>query len=73
MLFSWYKAKKAELKVKGMFYGAIASIIGDHKSIFEMIQKLFEELKTANPDELRSELISKIAELVHNDNKTNAE
>lgn len=68
MLINWYKAKKAEFKVKAMFYGAIAGIIDNQKPIIEMAKNLFDEFKDASPEQLRSEFIAKIAELVHEDN-----
>lgn len=72
MLINWYRAKKAELKVKAMFWGTIAGIIDNQKSIITMIQTLFNELKNVPAEDLQSELVSKIAELVHKDNKNNA-
>ena len=74
MLINWYKSKKAEFKVKAMFYGAIAGIIDNQKPIIEMAKNLFAELKDVPPEQLRSELVARVAELVHEDNKnTNAE
>lgn len=69
MLISWYRAKKNEFKVKAMFYGAIVGIIENQKSIIEMIQALFTELKDVPVEQLKDELINKVAELVHEENK----
>lgn len=71
-MFTYWKMKKNEWKVKAAFYGVIAGIIDNQKPIIAMIQTLFAELKDVPAEDLRSELISKIAELVHEDNK-NAE
>ena len=65
MLINWYRAKKAELKVKAMFWGTIAGIIDNQKPIITMIQTLFAELKDVPVDELKGELISKVAEIIH--------
>lgn len=70
MLINWYKSKKAEYKVKAMFYGAIAGIIENQKPIITMIQTLFTELKDVPAEDFKSELISKIAEFAHEDNKS---
>lgn len=67
MLINWYKAKKAELKVKAMFWGAIAGIIDNQKPIMKMIETLYTELKGTSPEELRSEFISKMAEIIHDE------
>ena len=69
MLINWYKAKKAELKVKAMFYGVIAGIIDDQQPIVNMIQLLFAELKDVPTEQLKDELVGKIAELIHEENK----
>ena len=69
MLINWYRAKKNEFKVKAMFYGAIVGIIENQKSIIEMIQALFAELKDVPAEQLKDELINKVAELVHEENK----
>ena len=69
LLINWYRAKKAEFKVKAMFYGTIAGIIDNRKPIIEMAQTLFTEIKDVPAEQLKDELIGKIAELVHEDNK----
>lgn len=65
MLINWYRAKKAELKVKAMFWGILAGVIANHKSIIDMIGGLYNELNGVSPEELRSEFISKMAEIIH--------
>lgn len=69
MLINWYRAKKAELKAKAMFWGILAGVVDSYKPIIAMIQALFTELKDVPVEDLQSELIDKIAELVHEDNK----
>ena len=65
MIKNWIIAKKAEWKVKSMFYGTIANIIDNQKPIITMIQTLFAELKDVPVDELQGELSGKIAEIIH--------
>ena len=65
MLINWCRAKKAELKVKAMFWGILAGIIDNQKSIIDMIGRLYNELKGVSPEELRSEFINKMAEIIH--------
>ena len=65
MLMNWYRAKKAELKVKAVLYKALAGIIENQKPIMKMIQTLFTELKEVSPEELKNEFIGKMAELIH--------
>ena len=65
MLINWYRAKKAEFKVKAMFWGILAGVVDNHKSIIDMIGGLYNELNGVSPEELRSEFISKMAEIIH--------
>lgn len=65
MLINWYRAKKAEFKVKAMFWGILAGVIDNQKPIIDMIGGLYNELKGVPPEELRSEFISKMAEIIH--------
>lgn len=68
MLFYWYKKKKAELKVKAMFWNAITGLVDNYEPVIKMAKTLFEELKDVPAEELQSELISKFAEIIHNEN-----
>jgi len=63
--------KKNEWKVKAAIYEMIASIMDNQKDIVEMAQKLFVSLKDVSVEDMQQELISKIAELVHQDNNKN--
>ena len=65
MFINWYRAKKAEFKVKAMFWGILAGIVDNQKPIIDMIGGLYNELKGVSPEELRSEFISKMAEIIH--------
>lgn len=73
MLFYWYKKKKAELKVKAMFWSAIAGLVDNYEPVIKMAKTLFEELKGVPAEELQSELVSKFAEIIHNENKNDEE
>lgn len=64
-MITYFKMKYAEWKVKAMFYSTIAGIIDNHKDIIELIQNIYDSLKDVPADELRSELISKVADFAH--------
>lgn len=70
MIKNWIKMKKNEWKVKGQIYGIIASVMDNQKDIFSFLQKLYISLKDVSVEDMQKELISKIVELVHEDNKT---
>ncbi len=67
-MITYFRMKKNEWKVKGAIYGMIASVIDNQKEIIEFAHKLFVSLKDVSAEDMQKELISKIAELVHNDN-----
>ncbi len=68
-MITYFKMKKNEWKVKATLYKMIASIMDNQKGIIEFAQKLFLSLKDVSIEDMQEELISKIAELAHQDNK----
>ena len=70
MLKKYITYKKNEWKVKAMLYGTIAQIIDNQDEIKDMInlvKKLYEELKDVPTEDLQKELVSKLAEIIHNE------
>lgn len=59
------RMKKNELVVKSAFYEMVVSFIDGNKDYIGFIQKVYVACKDVPVDELRSELIGKIAELAH--------
>ena len=70
-MFTYFKMKKNEWTVKKMFYGAIVQLMDNQDEIKDMInlvKKLYEELKDIPSEDLQKEFISKLAEIIHNEN-----
>ena len=70
-MFTYFKMKRNERKVKAMFYGVIAQIMDNQDEIKDMInlvKKLYEELKDVPVEDLQKEFIGKLAEIIHNEN-----
>ena len=67
MLINWYRAKRAELKVKAMFYGTIASFIDDKSGRVQTILNLIDSVKGLTGEELRTEFISGLAGIIHDE------
>lgn len=63
------RMKQAEWKVKATLYKAVASIISQQKGILELLSKLYTALKDVPADELQKELVTKLAELIHEEEK----
>ncbi len=70
-MITYFKMKKNEWKVKATIYGIIASVMDNQKEIIEFVQKLYDSLKNVSAEDMQKELITKIAELVHQDNYKN--
>ena len=69
-MITYIKYKRNEWKVKAMFYGTIAQIMDNQNEIKDMInlvKKLYEELKDIPTEDLQKEFVSKLAEIIHNE------
>ena len=79
MLINWYRVKKAELKVKSLFYGTIASFVDNKSGRLQTILNLIDSVKGLTGEELRTEFISGLAGIIHDEaeharqNETNEE
>ena len=68
---TYFRMKKNEWKVKAMLYGIIAQIMDNQDEIKDMInlvKKLYGELNDVSTDDLQKEFVSKLAEIIHNEN-----
>lgn len=68
-MINFIRMKRAEWKVKAMVYGTIATLLDNQKEIAELLQKMYTALKDVSADDLQKEFISKLAEIIHEDNK----
>lgn len=69
MIKNYFIMKKNEWKLKVIVYGIITVLIDNQKDILEMIKKLYIVLKDVPVDELQKEFVTKLAEIVHNENE----
>lgn len=63
-MINFIKMKRNEWKIKAAVYGVIAAFLDNQKGISELVQKMYIALKDLPEDELREELISKLAEII---------
>ena len=68
-MINFIRMKRNEWKVKAMFYATIAALFDNQKEIIEMLQKVYVSLKDVPAEELQKELIAKLAEIIHDENK----
>ena len=67
MIKNWIMAKRAEWKVKGLFYGTIASFVDSKSGRLQTILNLIDSVKGLTGEELRTEFISGLAGIIHNE------
>lgn len=72
-MFVYLKMKKNEWKVKAMLYGTIATLLDNQKDILNLLQKMYTALKDVPVEELRTEFVSKLAEIIHEENGNKTE
>lgn len=68
-MFTYLKMKKNEWKVKAMVYGTIVALIDNQKDVLMLLQKMYTALKDVPAEELQKEFVSKLAEIIHEENK----
>lgn len=68
-MFTYLKKKKNEWKVKTFLYGAVAAVLDNQKDMLALLQKMYIALKDVPADELQKEFVTKLAEIIHNENK----
>lgn len=64
---NYIRMKRNEWKVRAALYGAVAAVIDNQKEMLALVQKLYTALKDVPAEELREELVSRLAEMAHND------
>lgn len=67
-MFTYLKMKKSEWHLKTRFYGTIAALIDNQKDVLMLLQKLYSALKDVPAEELQKEFVSKLAEIIHEEN-----
>lgn len=72
-MIDYFRMKKAEWKIKATFFGAIASIIDNQKEVLSLLQKMYIALKDIPVEDLQKEIVAKLAEIIHNENKDKTE
>lgn len=69
IMITYFKMKRREWKIKRRFYDVIISFMDNQKEVVLVLSRLFMALKDVPVDDMQKEFISKLAEIIHNDNK----
>ena len=73
MISNYFRMKKSEWKIKAMLYGTVAILIDNQKEVLELLHKMYIALKDIPAEDLQKELVAKLAEIIHNENKDKTE
>lgn len=68
-MFKYFKMKRNEWKIKAAIYGIIASVMDNQQEIIEAVKKIFLSLKDISAEDMQQEFISKITELIYEENR----
>lgn len=72
-MINYFRMKKAEWKIKATLFGAIAGIIDNQKEVLELLHKMYIAFKDVPAEDLQKELVAKLAEIIHAENKDKTE
>lgn len=67
-MIKYLKMKAMEIEIKYALYSTIVSFVKEQNDFIAFIQRLYIALKDVPVDELRSEFISNLAHIIHNEN-----
>ena len=65
--------KKREIELKTRLYGLALDFLDEIENLIGLVKNLYTELKDVPMNELRSEFIKKLAEIIHSENNKNRE
>lgn len=68
-MFTYFKMKKTEWKIKNAIYNSILGFMENKQDIVNTAKKLFDSVKDMSGDEIRDVFIGKLAEIVHEESK----
>ena len=67
MIRAWLDMKKKEIIFKRSLYSAILPLASKYEDLIKLLNNLYIALKDVPLDELRSEFIGKLAEIIHSE------
>lgn len=68
-MFTYFKMKYKEWKVKLICYSIVLSFFENNKGIAEFLKKTYDALKDVSPSDFQNELIKTIAGLIHDESQ----
>ena len=68
-MFTYFKMKKKEIKLKLELYSSIENFMEEKDDIIETIKKVYLSLKDVPVEEMYNKLITELANIIHDDNE----
>lgn len=65
MIRNWLTMKKKEIALKLCLYTAVQKMVEERKSTAALLSNLYAALKDVPLDQLKEELLKKLAEMIH--------
>ena len=66
-MITYFRMKMAEWRVKGLFYGTIASLVDNKSGRLQTILNLIDSVKGLTGEELRTEFVAGLAGIIHDE------
>ena len=70
-MFTYFKMKKMQWRVKIALYDAVLGFMDNKKDIMNTAKTLFDSVKDVPAEDIRDEFIGKLAEIVHEEAEAN--
>lgn len=67
-MFTYFKMKRKEHKIKLEFYTVVENVLNEKKDIVDTVKNLYLSVKDIPMEELRDTFIEKFAEIIHAEN-----
>lgn len=68
-MFTYFKMKKNQWKIRNAIYNSILGFMKNKKDIINTAKKLYDSVKDMSAEDIRDEFIGKLAEIVHEESK----
>lgn len=68
-MFTYFKMKKNEWKIRNAVYNSIIGFTENKNDIINTVKKLFDSVKDMSAEEIKDEFIGKLADIVHEESK----
>lgn len=69
-MFTYFKMKRNQWKIRNAIYSNILAVMNNQKEIAGLVKKLLEAFKDSSVEEIREKFVSRLAQIIHEENKS---